>query len=214
VEKQWVLLAALLVLAAAAVALLTVQPDPLPCALERVRAARGWSFEELVNFTDARVLVRGNVSASTRELLTSVTVLKGLSAENYLVYSNASHSMVNFQGVWLAREGGWRVEDTFLYKVLALASSSERRVSRQQGGVVEVVFEGECGGLCQRIFEDLRSLAGSTATSPARYSGRVRVAGCAPVSITIEFLGEGVAARASYTVLAFDVEVSARPAGW
>jgi len=211
VGKRWFLLAALL--AAAAAALLTVPPDPVPCTLERVRSARGWSFEELVNLTDARVLVKGNVSVSTGELFTSVVVLKGVSAENYFVYSNASHSMVNFQGVWLAREGGWRVEDTFLYKVLSLALSSERRSSRQQGGVVEVVFEGECGELCQRIFSELKGLAGSAAPSPVRYSGRLRVSGCAPESIVVEFLGDRSASRVSYTVAAFDVEVSARPAG-
>uniref|UniRef100_A0A7C3WPI4 Uncharacterized protein n=1 Tax=Thermofilum pendens TaxID=2269 RepID=A0A7C3WPI4_THEPE len=210
--RLWILLAALLVLLAVASALLTVQPDPARCTLERVRSARGWSFEELVNLTDARVLVRGNVSVLTRELFTSVVVLKGVGAENYLVYSNASHSMVNFQGVWLAREGGWTVEDTFLYKVLSLALSSERRSSRRQGGVVEVTFEGECRELCQRIFSELRSIASSAAPSPARYSGRLRASGCAPESIVVDFLSNGSALRVSYTVSAFDVEVSARPA--
>lgn len=211
--RRWILLAALLALLVAAAALLTVQPDPARCALERVRSARGWSFEELVNLTDARVLVRGNVSVSTRELFTSVVVLRGLSAENYFVYANASHSMIGFQGVWLAREGGWIVEDTFLYKVLSLVLSSERRSSYRQGGVTEVAFEGECGELCQRIFSELRSLASSAAPSPLRYSGRLRVSGCVPESIVVEFLGDKTVARVSYTVVAFDVEVSARPAG-
>lgn len=199
-------------LAVAAIILLLAQTrDPLACALEGLRYSKGWRFEELVNFTDAKVFIAGNVSLATGELLTSITVWRGGSAENYLVYSNSSHSMIQIHGGWTTRPGGWRLEDTVFYRLLALARESPERRAHTSGDLRVVEFSGRCGDLCIKIFFELRSLAGSASTEPERYAGSLTLRGCIPQELRLAFEGAGASTHLSYRVVEYDVSVNARP---
>jgi len=205
-------LGALLAAAALAVVFVTtLGRDPASCALERLASARGWRFEEIIDFGDVKVLVVGNVSLATQELLTSITAWRAAAAENRIVYSNATHSMVLVEGGWVSRRGGWRLEDTVLYRLLLLARDSPERSAHALGDTRVVEFRGPCRSLCLSLFSELRSLAQSSAPEPESYSGRFIASGCTPLELTVDFESNGSVAKLSYKVTSFDVPVSVKP---
>lgn len=210
--KLVVALSALLAAAGLAVIFVTpLEPDPASCALNKLASAKGWRFEEVVDLGDAKVLVVGNVSLATKELLTSITVLRANAAEARIMYSNETHSMILIEGGWITRSGGWRLEDTILYRLLLLARDSPEKSTSTTGETRVVEFTGSCSELCMSVFSELRSLAQSSAPEPESYTGRLVASRCAPLELTVSFARDGDVARLSYKVTGFDVRVSARP---
>ena len=210
--RRKLLAAVLLAVSAGLLLLALVRHAPEECALERLSRCRGWTFEELINFTDARVVVAGNVSLLTNELLTSITVWRGASAESYLVYSNATTTLVFLEGGWIEGGRGWRLEDTVLYRALRLAAGSPGKRTLKGGGAEVVEFEGPCLEDCRSLYSQLRGLALSSAGEPVRYRGRLVTRGCAPEELVLVFEDGGPLASLTYRVKSFDVPaVVAKP---
>ncbi len=203
------LLVALLAAVVGSLLFLTEEPrSVLADTRNSVLNSRGWRFAERINCSDAYALVTGNVSLDEHKLLTSVAIFpKHGTPQAYLFYADRNASLVNIEGTWVRRGGGWRVEDTILVRLIDMALSAEEKVLRRSGAEARVLFNGTCSPLCSTVFNDISSLAGSRAVAPSYYSGVIILVDRTPSRIIIVFKGAKSSCSVDYTVFDFNKSI-------
>jgi hypothetical protein len=167
------------------------QADPEKVLLEargKTFSSKGWSFEEKVNFSSARLLISGNVDLENNALNTTIIKLQDSFPSLTITFSNKSSTYVNIEGGWIRVGSGWTPEQTVLYRALELAISSQDKSAKAMDSFLDVFFEGRCSLNCKELYETLQSLAALAQEQPVNYRGVVRIEDGFVRVLYIEFL--------------------------
>jgi hypothetical protein len=167
------------------------QADPEKVLVEargKTFSSKGWSFEEKVNFSSARLLISGNVDLENNALNTTIIKLQDSFPSLTITFSNKSSTYVNIEGGWIRVGSGWTPEQTVLYRALELAISSQDKSAKAMDRFLDVFFEGRCSLNCKELYETLQSLAALAQEQPVNYRGVVRIEDGFVKVLYIEFL--------------------------